>query len=164
MAPSKTFNLAGLQCSYAVIPDLELRRRFRHADRGLVHGVNLFGLIAAQAAYAEGQEWLDQLLVYLQGNRDWLVDYVRENIPGMRVFSPEGTYLAWLDCRELGFEEKPEQFFLKKARVSTVDGSAFGPGGRGFVRLNFGCPRSMLVEAFQRMRAALEQRSVAEVR
>lgn len=159
MAPSKTFNVAGLQCSFATIPNPELRRRFTHADQGLIHGVNLLGLVAAHAAYNEGQEWLDQLLVYLQGNRDWLVSFVNTQMPGVRVFAPEGTYLAWIDCRALDLQEKPEEFFRKNARVELIDGSTFGRGGKGFVRLNFGCPRSMLVEAMERMRAALQQRA-----
>lgn len=156
MAPSKTFNIAGLACSVAIIQDPELRRQFRAAGRGLTHGVNLFGLVSARAAYSEGQEWLDQLLPYLQANRDWLYNFVKNELPGVRMFRTEGTYLAWLDCRQADKAGLPPgQFFLEKARVALVDGSAFGAGGDGFVRLNFGCPRSMLQEALCRMRSAL---------
>lgn len=166
MAPSKTFNLAGLQCSFAVIPDPELRKRYQRATQGLVPWVNLMGLVAAQAAYQDGQEWLDQLLVYLQGNRDYLVAAIQSGmLPGVRVSQTEGTYLAWLDCRQAElrgqnaagqpYQEDPYQFFLDKARVALNDGKAFGTGGAGFVRLNFGCPRSILEQALQQMRQAL---------
>ncbi len=158
MAPSKTYNIAGLSCSFAVIQNPELRKRYTQAEQGLVHGVNLLGLVAARAAYAEGQEWLDQLLAYLEGNRDFLCSFVAERLPGVKMFCPEATYLAWLDCREAGIEGKPSDFFLKNARVAMNDGAAFGSGGEGFVRLNFGCPRPMLVEALERMEAALRAR------
>ncbi len=100
IAPSKTFNLAGLQASVAIIPNAELRQRFQAARQGLVPWVNLMGLIALEAAYRDGQEWLDQLLVYLEANRDFLYDFVNAELPGVRMAKPEGTYLAWLDCRE----------------------------------------------------------------
>jgi cystathionine beta-lyase len=158
MAPSKTFNIAGLSCSFAVIQNPQLRRDFIKADKGLVHGVNLLGLVAARAAFQEGQEWLDQLLVYLEGNRDLLVKFVNEELPGVRMAAPQGTYLAWLDCRQAGIGEKPAEFFKEKARVAVTEGSAFGNGGSGFIRLNFGCPRSMLIQALQRMKEALENK------
>lgn len=155
MAPSKTFNIAGLSCSFAVIPNPELRGRFTKANMGLVHGVNALGLVAAKAAYADGQEWLDQMLAYLEGNRDALYQFVAEQMPGVKMFCPEGTYLAWLDCREAGIERMAGEFFLKNARVGLNDGEAFGPGGKGFARLNFGCPRPMLMDALERMKQAL---------
>jgi cystathionine beta-lyase len=155
IAPSKTFNIAGLACSVAIIQDAELRKQFRAASHGMVHGVNVFGLVAARAAYAEGQEWLDQMMAYLQGNRDWLANYVKNELPGVSMLPMEGTYLAWLDCRQAGIEGSPAKFFLDKARVGMNDGVAFGADGAGFVRLNFGCPRAQLQEALQRMRAAL---------
>jgi cysteine-S-conjugate beta-lyase len=156
MAPSKTFNIAGLGCSFAIIKNPDLRKQFQKAGKGMVHFVNLFGMVAGKAAYEYGQEWLDQLLVYLQGNRDFLFHFVNEQLPGVKMFCPEGTYLAWLDCREAGIAGKPGEFFLKKARVAMNEGDAFGRGGDGFVRLNFGCPRSMLVESLERMKCALE--------
>ena len=155
MAPSKTFNIAGLSCSFAVIQNPELRKRFEHANKGMVHGVNLLGLVAAKAAYAEGQEWLDQLLVYLEENRNYLFHFVNEQLPGVKMYCPQGTYLAWLDCREAGIEGTVCDFFITQARVGLNNGEAFGKGGEGFVRLNFGCPRSMLVEALERMKCAL---------
>jgi len=154
IAPSKTFNLAGLQCAFAIISNPELRQQFRSARQGLVPWVNAMGLIGAQAAYRNGQPWLDQLLPYLEANRDFLWDFVRRELPGIRMTKPEGTYLAWLDCRALKLES-PYEFFLKHARVALSDGRTFGTGGSGFVRLNFGCPRSILEEALSRMKSSL---------
>ncbi len=161
MAPSKTYNIAGLECSYAVIPDEALRKQYLEACHGLVAGVNLLGFIAAQAAYREGQPWLDALLPYLEGNRDTLLAYLAEQMPGIRAGKPEGTFLAWLDCRELALPEKPCEFFIREARVAMNDGATFGKGGEGFVRMNFGCPRPMLVSALEKMKTALETARVA---
>ncbi len=155
MAPSKTFNLAGLQCSFAIIPNPDLREQYQGARRGLVGWVNEIGQIAAEAAYSEGQEWLQQLMVYLEANRDFLFDFVQSELPGIKMARPEGTYLAWLDCRQAGIDGSPQAFFLEKAQVALNDGADFGPGGEGFVRLNFGCPRAMLEEALVRMKNAL---------
>ncbi|MBN2149482.1 MAG: PatB family C-S lyase [Anaerolineales bacterium] len=161
MAPSKTFNIAGLQCSFAVIQNAELRERIRHAGGGLVGWVNVMGLVAGLAAYRDGQEWLDQLLIYLEANRDFLCQFVAERLPGVQMGSPEGTYLGWLDCRQAGMEGNPYDFFLKQARVALNNGVAFGSGGDGFVRLNFGCPRATLREALERMEKALVENSAA---
>jgi cystathionine beta-lyase len=114
------------------------------------------GLVAGKAAYESGQVWLHDLMTYLQGNRDFLFDFVNQHLPGVRMVKPEGTYLAWLDCRDAGIEGNPYEFFLQKARVAVNDGKGFGNGGEGFIRLNFGCPRSMLEEALQRMQRSLE--------
>ncbi len=154
IAPSKTFNLPGLQAAVAIIQNAELRQRFQAARQGLVPWVNLLGLAALQAAYRDGQEWLDQLLVYLEANRDFLYDFVQNELPGLNMAKPEGTYLAWIDCRGAQLEN-PSEFFLNHARVAVVDGAWFGSGGQGFVRLNFGCPRSILEEALSRLKAAL---------
>jgi cystathionine beta-lyase len=158
MAPSKTFNLAGLKCAVAIIQNPDLRGRFQKTGRGLVSEVNVLGLAAAQAAYQHGQEWLDQLMIYLEGNRDWLDNFVAKELPGVSMVKPEATYLAWLDCRELNLKPTPYEFFLKIARVALGDGAIFGKGGEGFVRLNFGCPRSMLMDALGRMKRALGER------
>lgn len=158
MAPSKTFNIAGLHFGVAIIENAELRKRFEEARRGLVPTPDVLSCTAALAAYREGQPWLDQVLAYLEANRDYLVEYVRANLPGIRVTVPEGTYLAWLDCRGAALPTCPQQFFLERAQVALNDGAWFGRGGEGFVRLNFGCPRSILVEALERMRKALERR------
>ena len=113
MAPSKTFNIAGLDCSFAIIQDPELRKRYQHATRGLVSGVNIFGWTAAIAAYRDGQEWLTQVLAYLESNRDHLFDFVQKELPGIKMTKPEATYLAWLDCRATGLDD-PYEFFLQK--------------------------------------------------
>lgn len=155
MAPSKTFNLAGLKCSFAIVPNADLRRRMNMVSMGMALAVNVMGFTAALAAYRDGGEWLDQLRVYLAANRDYVVNYVEEYLPGLTTTVPEATYLAWFDCRQAGIEGNPYQFFLKQARVALNDGVHFGPGGAGFVRLNFGCPRSTLTQALERMRAAL---------
>jgi len=155
IAPSKTFNLAGLQCGFAVIPNPELRARFQKSREGLTPWVNVMGLIGAEAAYREGQPWLDRLLPYLEGNRDFLYDFVRQELRGVAMSKPEGTYLAWLDCRRLGLDN-PYEFFLKQARVALSSGLSFGQGGAGFVRLNFGCPRATLEEALQRLKDAIK--------
>ncbi len=153
-APSKTFNLPGLQASVAIIQNAELRQRFQAARQGLVPWVNLMGMVALRAAYREGQEWLDQLLVYLEANRNFLYDFVSNELPGLSMAKPEGTYLAWIDCHGANLE-KPYEFFLEKAKVALSSGAIFGAGGQGFVRLNFGCPRATLEEALQRMKKAL---------
>ncbi|MGD9874626.1 MAG: MalY/PatB family protein [Kiritimatiellia bacterium] len=154
MSPSKTFNIAGLDCSFAIIQNPDLRKRFNHARAGLVGGVNILGQAAAVAALRDGQEWLDQVLAVLESNRDYLFDYVREKWPSVRMFSPEATYLAWLDCRALNLEN-PHEFFLSRAKVAFNDGATFGKGGEGFVRINFACPRKTLEEALSRCTAAL---------
>jgi cystathionine beta-lyase len=156
MAPSKTFNLAGLKCSVAIIPDQALRERFIAARVDMVQTVNILGYTAALAAYRDGQPWLDDLLRYLEANRDFLGRFVRQHLAGVSMVEPEGTYLAWLDCREAGEAARdPFTFFLERARVAMNDGALFGKNGQGFVRLNFGCPRSVLGQALDRMRAAL---------
>ena len=158
MAPSKTYNLPGLQCSFAIIQNKTLRDQFCAAMDGLVRGVNLLGMVAMVAAYQFCDEWLEQLLVYLQSNRDYLFDYVQGQLPGIKMAKPEGTYLAWLDCREAGIESNPCEFFLEKGRLALNDGLSFGQEGEGFVRMNFGCPRSLLEEGLERMKTALQPR------
>ena len=155
MAPSKTFNIPGLHCSMAIIENPDLRERFTAARRGLVSSVGIMGYVAALAAYRDGQSWLDELLLYLEANRDFLGEYVDAHLPGVRMAKPEGTFLAWLDCREAGIEGNPQRFFLQEAKVALNDGAVFGNGGDGFVRLNFGCCRSGLSQALGRMRQAL---------
>jgi len=157
MAPSKTFNIAGLGASFAIIQNAELRRRFKRAMRGIVPDANILGLTAALAAYRHGGDWLRELLVYLAANRDYAVERIARHLPGVRATLPEATYLAWLDCREAGIPGNPHEFFLENAGVALNDGAAFGPGGAGFVRLNFGCSRATLAEGLDRMRSALEK-------
>jgi cystathionine beta-lyase len=159
IAPSKTYNIPGLGCAVAVIPDKELRRRYQDAHRGLSGHVNSLGFVGALAAYRDGQPWLDDCLRYLEANRDFIYQYVAENLPQISVSPLEGTYLAWLDCRQAGIpaDVPPGKFFLEEAKVALNEGSTFGRGGDGFVRLNFGCPRATLEEALGRMKDALEK-------
>jgi cystathionine beta-lyase len=158
MAPSKTYNIAGLECSFAIVQNPELRKRLNEARRGLVHGANMLGYIAATAAYRDGQPWLDELLAYLQCNRDILVEFANHNLPGVRMWKPQGTYLGWLDCREVDLPGKACDFFMGKARVGLNGGEMFGKGGAGFVRFNFATPRALLLEALEKMRQALVSR------
>ena len=127
MAPSKTFNLAGLQCSYAIIQNRDLRKRYLQARKGLVPWVNGLGLLAAQVAYQQGQEWLDQLLLYLEGNRDYVYQYVQDNLPGIEMGLPQATYMAWLDCRKSSLSENPYQDCLERGRVAFNDGAEVRP-------------------------------------
>ena len=150
LAPSKTYNIPGLGCSFAVISDPELRQRFIRAAGRIVPHVNTLGYTAAEAAYRHGEEWRQQLLAYLRGNRD-LVTAGIDAIPGLVMTHVEATYLAWIDTRPTGID-RPGQFF-EEAGVGLSDGADFD--APGFVRLNFGCSRSLLVEALQRMRRAL---------
>ena len=159
MAPSKTFNLPGLKCAVAIIPDAPLRARFVAAAADLVAKIGVLGYTGAVAAYREGDAWLELLLRYLAANRDFLVRQVRATLPGVAVAPPEATYLAWLDCRGAGLPGgDPWTFFLERAKVALNDGRTFGPGGEGFVRLNFACPRPLLTEGLDRMARALAAR------
>lgn len=159
MAPSKTWNLAGLKCGLAVIPNATLRAKFNAARVDMVYAVNLFGYVSALAAYREGGPWLAALLRYLEANRDFVAEYARKHLPGVAVTSPEGTYLSWLDCRPAAIPGgDPFAFFLDKARVALNDGKTFGRGGEGFVRLNFASPRALLTQGLDRMRDALAAR------
>jgi cystathionine beta-lyase len=150
MAPSKTFNLAGLGASSIIIPDKKLRTAFNEAYGG--HGPSLFGLVGMETAYNYGDEWLEQLLTYLQGNLDFTLDYFKQHIPSIKVIKPQGTYLLWLDCRALKLDDKALSDFMKtKAKVGLDDGSMFGEGGSGFERINIACPRPLLKQALERI-------------
>jgi cysteine-S-conjugate beta-lyase len=155
MAPSKTYNVAGLECGYALVKNPRLRKDWREFSHGLVPGVNIMGHTAAVAGLAEGQEWLDQVLQYLQQNRDYLRAYIGNWMPAIKVCKIEATYLAWLDCRDAGIPGNPAEFFLKNARIALSDGAEFGKSGENFVRLNFACPRKTLSESLDRMRTAV---------
>jgi len=152
LAPSKSYNIPGLGCSFAVISDPGLRKRFIKAAGRIVPHVNTLGYTAAEAAYRYGEGWRQQLLAYLRGNRD-LVTAEINAIPGLITTHVEATYLAWIDTRQADIE-KPGRFF-EAAGVGLSDGDDFG--APGFVRLNFGCSRTLLVEALQRMRQACVQ-------
>lgn len=156
-APSKTFNLAGLQVSNVIIPNNELRERFtKMLENNFISMTGTFGVTALESAYRYGDEWLEQLMDYLKGNLDFLTSYIGTKIPEIKVIQPEATYLVWLDCRRLGMDEKSlEQFMLKEAKVAFNSGYAFGKGGEGFVRMNIACPRVILEEGLNRLTQAV---------
>jgi cysteine-S-conjugate beta-lyase len=159
IAPSKTFNMPGLFCGFAIIPDQKLRDQYVKVLQHLRLHVASLGLRAAQAAFSgECDEWLKEMRCYLTGNRDFLVDYVTENMPGVRITKPQATYLAWLDFTQLDLEKSPFEFFLEKAKVALVDGILYGENGKGHARLNFGTSRRILQQGLDRMREALLSR------
>jgi len=156
IAPSKTFNVPGLFCGFAIIPNKELRERYVKVVESLRLHVSSLGLHAAQVAFSgQCDGWLRALRGYLKGNRDFLVDYVSETMPGVRITIPEATYLAWLDFTQLNLKSSPYEFFLSKAKVALSDGAIFGESGNGHVRLNFGTSRRILTQGLERMRKAL---------
>lgn len=156
-APSKTFNLAGLQISNIWIPNPELRGIYQKKLQSLgCSEANMLGLHACQAAYEGGREWLEQLKEYLKGNLDFVRTCLRENLPQIKLVEPEGTYLVWLDCRELGLSgEELERFIVQKAKLWLDDGAIFGKAGEGFERVNIACPRAILKEALDRLKKAV---------
>ena len=157
MAPSKTFNLAGLGASTIIIPNKEIRDAFNTVRQGVMSGPNLFALTALEAAYKHGDEWLAQLRDYLDGNLAFALDFFRERVPGITAIEPQGTYLLWLDCRELGLDDKGlRKFMREQARIGLDDGFMFGHGGSGFQRMNIACPRSLLKEALERIEKAVK--------
>jgi len=160
IAPSKTFNTAGLFCGFAIISNPEMREQYIKATSQMTFHVNSMGQVAAQTAFSGVcDDWLKEVLAYLTTNRDFVVEYVQENMPEMRLTVPDATYLGWLDCKPLLESGKitgnPFEFFLNEAKVAFSNGAEFGPGGEGFVRLNFACPRSTLEDALERMRKSL---------
>lgn len=150
MAPSKTFNIAGLCCSFAIIPNPTLRHKLQQSMRGLMADNNLLGFIAAEAAYAEGGEWLAAQLEYLRGNRDLVISELG-SLPGVKISRIEATYLAWIDVSGLQLENPIASF--EAGGVGLSPGAQFGDGH--FIRLNFGCSRTLLTEALQRMRRVI---------
>ena len=155
MAPSKTYNIAGLHASVCIIQNPGLKDKFHRFCDGLVGRPGVLALTAAHAAYAEGDEWLTEQNHYLQQNRNFLDDAIRTQLPGIKWNKPEATFLGWLDCSELGLAESPYEFFLREARVGLNDGITFGPQCGDYVRINFGTTRANLQEAINRMQAAL---------
>ncbi|KNF10033.1 cystathionine beta-lyase PatB [Gottschalkia purinilytica] len=160
-APSKTFNVPGLFFSYVIVPNQEFKNDISRILTNLsISPGNVFNIPASVAAYEYGEEWLEELLIYLEDNVDYLIDFVKERLPQVKVVKPEGTYLAWLDFSEL-FESQEElrNFLINEAKVGLNDGTTFGNKGNGFARLNFGCPRSVLKEGLERIEKALVNRN-----
>ena len=157
-APSKTFNLAGLQASNIFIPNAQIRKAFKNRiDAAGYSQLNMIGLRACKAAYETGREWLEELKVYLKGNLDFARAYLEENLPQIKLIEPEGTYLIWLDCRALGLsEEKMEHLIVHEAKLWLDSGAIFGEVGEGFERINIACPRAVLKEALERLDRAVK--------
>jgi cystathionine beta-lyase len=158
VAPSKTFNLAGLATASVIISNPVLMKKFRETVDKVHPGINIFGAVASEAAYSQGREWLFQLIEYLQGNVDYVENYLREKVPGVTTDHPEATYLMWLDFSPLKIQSsKLRTLLVEKAGVGLNDGRIFGPGGRGFQRMNVGCPRALLERALAAIEKALIQ-------
>jgi len=147
-APSKTFNLAGLKASFVVIPNEQLRTEYKNVIESLAsESLNIFGMVAAKVAYEHGKDWLDDLLSYLRGNIDYVYDFFNKKLPNVKLQKPEGTYLMWLDFRAYGDEQKVKEILVNNAKVGLEEGSIFGEEGKGFFRMNVGCPISILQKA-----------------
>lgn len=160
VAPSKTFNMPGLGLSALVIPDRDRRQALKAVfDQMHLPQCNPFSVAGFEAGYRKGGAWLDELMPYLQDNRDYVAERVNRDLHGIRTFAPEGTYLMWLDCRELGLDDAGlKRFLVQDAGVGMNPGISFGEPGRGFMRLNIGCPRVTLDEVLTRIADALKHR------
>ncbi|MAE95608.1 MAG: aminotransferase [Deltaproteobacteria bacterium] len=158
MSASKAFNVAGLHCGMVVFGGDAVQERFECFPARARGVVSSLGMAGSLAAFREGQPWLDAVLAQLHANREQLGSFLAEHMPEIRYAAPEATYLAWLDCRALGLDEAPHRFFFEEARVAVSPGPEFGPGGEGFVRLNFATSRPILQEILERMAAALARR------
>ena len=155
-APSKTFNIAGIVSSYAIVPDDTLRRRFfSWLDANEFSDATFFAAIATMAAFTHGEEWRRQMLRYVEHNIEFVEDFCRDHIPAVKPLRPEASFLVWLDCRDLGLgHDALVDLFVNKARLALNDGEMFGPGGEGFMRLNVATPRSVLKQALEQLREA----------
>ena len=160
IAPSKTFNLAGMACSVLIAQNKEIRQTLQASLQSISAHVNIMGYEAAYGAYAGGGGWLKHLLVYLKGNRDYAIDYLRQNIPQIKTTRPQSTYLLWMDMRELPIQGDLLDFCTAAAKIAPTNGAFFGSAGAGFVRLNFGCPRATLAEGLQRLKTAADRLAV----
>lgn len=157
--PAKTFNIAGIRIGAAIIPNQHNHERFFSSlNSAAIAGSTTFGTLALEIAYNECDYYADQLVAYVEGNIKYLQNFLRENIPQIKVGETQATYLAWLDCRALGMNpEELNSFFLNKAKVAMNNGSSFGDGGIGFMRINLACPRSVVVEALERIAKAVKE-------
>ncbi|MTH55534.1 putative C-S lyase [Bacillus mangrovi] len=155
-APSKTFNLAGLQASVMVIENDSLRRKMDETlHRQGFFTLNALGAAALEASYTAGAEWLEELKAYLARNMDYAIEFLEKEVPGVKAVKPDATYLLWIDCRELGLEDKEiKHLLLHKGKIALEEGAKYGPGGEGFVRLNAGCPLETLKDGLERIKTA----------
>ena len=154
---TKTFNLAGLQASTTVFPNMELKQIFDHYWSAMdIHRNNAFSSVAMEAASNEGEEWLEQVLEYISGNFDYIQDYCAKYIPEIKPSVPDATYLVWLDCRALGMDDETlKEFMIRKAKLGLNPGSSFTRSLTGFMRLNAACPRSVIKKAMEQLRDAV---------
>jgi cystathionine beta-lyase len=159
MSSSKTFNMAGLSTAYLVIPDQIMRRQYEDTrDRIHVDSGNIFGFVAAEAAYSYGDDWLRQLMEYLTGNLKLLQEFMARHIPRVKVIPPQATYLVWLDCKDLGLSSDDlRSFMISKAGLGLNNGIQFGEGGEGFQRINIACPRQTLLNALLKLQKAVDE-------
>lgn len=155
LSAAKTYNIPGLKAAFAIIQNADLRERFNASRLGMVDSVNVLGLEATLAAFRDAGQWKDELVAYLQGNRDFLAEAVATRLPGITMLKPEATCLAWLDCSALGLPD-PQQYFLERAKLGLSTGSDFGPAYQQFVRLNFGCTRATLALGIERIVQVLD--------
>lgn len=158
-APSKTFNIAGIVSSYAIIPNDELRKRyFGWFEANELNEPNIFSPIATIAAFRKGEQWRKEMLNYVESNINFTINYIKKNIPAIRPWRPQASFLVWLDCRNLGLpHDELIDLFVNKARLALNDGAIFGKEGSGFMRLNVGCSRRKLEEALERLGAAVKE-------
>ena len=156
MSPSKAFNMPGLTASHALIFNPELRAKFRqYIEACELDMGHVFAFTAVEAAYSNGTEWLDECLTYIQGNIDYVDEFLRANAPKIKVIRPQASYLLWLDCREMGLTQAElNDFFVDKAHLALNDGVSFGEEGRGFMRLNIASPRSIIEQAMKQLAEA----------
>ncbi|MBK7215032.1 MAG: putative C-S lyase [Bacteroidales bacterium] len=159
LAPSKTFNLSGLSTSSVIISDPVLRKKFSTVlDHLHIGGGNIFGNLASEAAYTHGYEWSRELMAYLSKNLDFMQEFLDSKLPSIKMIRPEATFLVWLDCKELGLNDRDlTDFFMHKAKLGLNPGIMFGPGGEGFMRLNIACPKEVLKQALEQLHAAVQQ-------
>ncbi|MDD4923192.1 MAG: PatB family C-S lyase, partial [Bacteroidales bacterium] len=159
MAPSKTFNIPGLGSSFYVIQNQELRSKFhKFLNKAELSNGNIFAFIAAEAAYENGEEWLNQLTQYLQENVDYVDQFLKKHLPQIKACIPQASFLLWLDCRELSMSPgELHQFFITKAKLGLNPGYSFGQGGEGFMRLNIGCTRDTLYQAMDQLKTAADE-------
>lgn len=159
-APSKTFNLAGIQVSNIIIPDLKLRTEYEIGRHNIgISRLNVFASSACTAAYIHGAGWLKEAMEYIEENKDFAIDYIRKNLPQIKVHEPEGTYMLWLDFRSLGLtDEQLHTLIFNEARLVLNEGHTFGSGGEGFQRMNIACTRAIIKEALERIKKVLDGR------
>lgn len=156
MAPSKTFNIAGMQASFLLTSNKELQSKLQSAQaRQAFHGLNILALTAMEAAYRDGLSWLTELMEYIEGNIKTAEEFIKTEIPNLHVMHPDSSYLLWIDCRDLGLSDKEiQERLIFKGKLALEPGTKYGPGGEGFVRMNIGCSHNVLIDGLNRLKLA----------